>query len=86
MIGLPTETSEDLDGIAEICKKVAYCWRMNTDNRQRGVKITASASCFVPKPQTPYQWDAQNSLEEFRGKQDYMKKIMRTKNVTYNWP
>ena len=85
MIGLPTETSEDLDGIAEICKKVAYCWRMNTDNRQRGVKITAPASCFVPKPQTPFQWDAQNSLEEFRGKQDYMKKIMRTKNVTYNW-
>ena len=85
MIGLPTETSEDLDGISEICKKVAYCWRMNTDNRQRGVKITASASCFVPKPQTPFQWDAQNSLEEFRGKQDYMKKIMRTKNVTYNW-
>ena len=53
MIGLPTETSEDLDGISEICKKVAYCWRMNTNNRARGVKITASASCFVPKPSTP---------------------------------
>ena len=85
MIGLPTETSEDLDGISEICKKVAYCWRMNTDNRQRGVRITASASCFVPKPQTPFQWDAQNTLETLRGKQDYMKKIMKTKNVTYNW-
>lgn len=85
MIGLPTETSEDLDGISEICKKVAYCWRMNTDNRQRGVRITASASCFVPKPQTPFQWDAQNTLEMLRGKQDYMKKIMKTKNVTYNW-
>lgn len=85
MIGLPTETSEDLDGIAEICKKVAYCWRMNTNNRARGVKITASASCFVPKPQTPFQWDAQNTLAMLQGKQDYMKKIMKTKNVTYNW-
>ena len=85
MIGLPTETSEDLDGISEICKKVAYCWRMNTNNRARGVKITASASCFVPKPQTPFQWDAQNTLAMLRGKQDYMKQIMKTKNVTYNW-
>ena len=85
MMGLPTETSEDLDGISEICKKVAYCWRMNTSNRSRGVKITASASCFVPKPQTPFQWDAQNSLAMFRGKQEYMKQIMKTKNVTYNW-
>lgn len=85
MIGLPTETAEDLDGIAEICKKVAYTWRTSTANRARGVKITASASCFVPKPQTPFQWDAQNTLEMLAGKQEYMKKIMKTKNVTYNW-
>ncbi len=85
MIGLPTETEEDLDGIADICRKVAYCWRMNTDNRARGVRITASASCFVPKPQTPFQWDAQDTLEVLREKQEHMKKIMKTKNVTYNW-
>ncbi|MGE4548976.1 MAG: TIGR03960 family B12-binding radical SAM protein [Intestinibacillus sp.] len=85
MIGLPTETSEDLDGIADICRKVAYTWRMVTPNRGRGVKITASASCFVPKPQTPFQWDAQNTLPMLAGKQDYMKKIMKSKNVTYNW-
>ncbi|MDY3618072.1 TIGR03960 family B12-binding radical SAM protein [Agathobaculum sp.] len=85
MLGLPTETMEDLDGIAEICKKVAYCWRMNTNNRARGVRITASASCFVPKPQTPFQWDAQDTLETLREKQAYMKTIMKTKNVTYNW-
>lgn len=85
MIGLPTETSEDLDGISQICKNVAYRWRMTTENRARGVKITASAACFVPKPQTPFQWDAQDSLETFRGKLDYMRGIMKTKNVTYNW-
>ena len=77
MIGLPTETTEDLDGIAEVCKKVAYCWRMNTNNRARGVRITASASCFVPKPQTPFQWDAQDTLDQLREKQAYMKTIMK---------
>ncbi len=85
MIGLPTETSEDLDGIAELCKRIAYLWRTTTENRGRGVRITASASCFVPKPQTPFQWDAQNTLEMLAGKQEYMKRIMKTKNVTYNW-
>jgi len=85
MIGLPTEEYEDLDGIADICKKVAYCWRMNTDNRARGVRVTASASCFVPKPQTPFQWDAQDTHEVLLEKQAYMKRIMKTKNVTYNW-
>lgn len=85
MIGLPTETTEDLDGIAEIAKKIAYCWRINTDNRQRGVRITASASCFVPKPQTPFQWDAQDTLETILEKQAYMRTIMKTRNVTYHW-
>ncbi len=85
MIGLPTETKEDLDGIADICRKVAYCWKLNTSNKKRGVRITASASCFVPKPQTPFQWDAQDTLETFLKKQDYMKTIMKTKNVAYNW-
>ena len=85
MMGLPTETYEDLDGISDICKKVAYCWRENTPNRARGVRITASASCFVPKPQTPFQWDAQDTLEIFREKQAHLKVVMKTKNVTYNW-
>ena len=85
MIGLPTETSEDLDGISELCKKVAFLWRSTTANRARGVRITASASCFVPKPQTPFQWDAQNTLDMLAGKQAYMKTIMKTKNVTYHW-
>lgn len=85
MMGLPTETTEDLDGILETCKRVAWCWRENTQNRARGVRITASASCFVPKPQTPFQWDAQDTLDQLREKQAHMKVIMKTKNVTYNW-
>lgn len=85
MIGLPTETSNDLDGILDIARKVAYTWRLNSTNKNRGVRVTASASCFVPKPQTPFQWDAQNDLKTLEGKQQYMRKIMKTKNVTYKW-
>lgn len=85
MIGLPTETSDDLDGIAELAKKVAYTWKQYTKNKNRGVKVTASASCFVPKPQTPFQWDPQNTLPMLEGKQQYMRRIMKTKNVTFNW-
>ena len=85
MMGLPTETNDDLDGILDICRKVAFCWRENTKNRARGVRITASASCFVPKPQTPFQWDAQDTLETLREKQEYLRSIMKTKNVTFNW-
>lgn len=85
MIGLPTETNEDLDGIADLAKKVVWTWRNSGANRQRGVKVTVSTSCFVPKPQTPFQWDKQFTIEELIEKQNYMKSIMRMKNVTYNW-
>lgn len=85
MIGLPTETGEDLDGMAKLCREVAYCWKQNTTNKNRGVKVTASASCFVPKPQTPFQWDAQDRMEVLQGKQRYLKEIMKTKNVTFHY-
>ncbi|MEG2858062.1 MAG: TIGR03960 family B12-binding radical SAM protein, partial [Clostridia bacterium] len=56
MIGLPTETDEDLEQIAELAHTVLYTWRQNAKNKSRGVKITVSAACFVPKPGTPFQW------------------------------
>ena len=85
MIGLPTETIEDLDGIAELAQKVVWTWRNSGANRQRGVRVTVSTSCFVPKPQTPFQWDKQCTKEELVEKQNHLKKIMRIKNVSYNW-
>lgn len=85
MMGLPTETQEDLDAMSALCREVAWCWRQNTPNRARGVKITASASCFVPKPQTPFQWDAMCTQEELQEKTDYLRGVMKTKNVTFRW-
>ncbi len=85
MLGLPTETTEDLDGIADLAQKVVWTWRNSGANRARGVRVTVSTSCFVPKAQTPFQWDKQFSMEELVEKQKYMKQIMRIKNVSYNW-
>ena len=85
MMGLPTETNADFDEMSQLCKNIAYRWRMTTPNRARGVKITASTSCFVPKPQTPFQWDAQATEEEFDEKTAYLRQVMKTKNVTFRW-
>jgi len=86
MIGLPTETNEDLDGIYDLSRKVIWTWRKYTQKKDRGVKVTASASSFVPKPHTPFQWEPQATLEEIREKQTYLKEKMRTaKGVTFNY-
>lgn len=85
MIGLPTETMEDLDGMADLCRKVAFAWRQSAPNRRRGVKVTASASCFVPKPQTPFQWAPMDTLEQLEQKQAHLRVAMKTKNVTFCW-
>ena len=85
MIGLPTERDEDLDGIADIAHNVLHTWRRYAKNKNRGVKITVSASCFVPKPGTPFQWFGQNTREEFRRKALYLREKITAKAVTYNW-
>ena len=77
MMGLPTETDEDIAGIAELAKKVA--------NIKRGVKVTISVSCFVPKPFTPFQWVAQISAAEFERRQQLLKSLITNKAITYNY-
>ena len=77
MMGLPTETDEDILGIADLAKKVA--------NLKRGVKVTISVSCFVPKAWTPFQWFGQISLEEFERRQRLLKEQINDKNITYNY-
>ena len=59
MLGLPTETDEDVVGIADLAQKVYWTWKEYAVNRARGVRITVSTSFFVPKPFTPFQWEAQ---------------------------
>ncbi|MBR1647621.1 MAG: TIGR03960 family B12-binding radical SAM protein [Selenomonadaceae bacterium] len=83
MMGLPTETDDDLRGIADLAQKVAALYR-EIKNR-RDVKVTVSVSCFVPKPWTPFQWTAQISAEEFERRQKFLREVIRDKAITFNW-
>ncbi len=66
MIGLPTEGEEDLQGIGDLGDRVAKIYYdMPKENRSGRLTVTLSASCFVPKPFTPFQWMAQDTLETF---------------------
>ncbi|MBQ7476355.1 MAG: TIGR03960 family B12-binding radical SAM protein [Selenomonadaceae bacterium] len=83
MMGLPTETDEDIAGIADLAQKVANLYREIT--HRRDVKVTLSVSCFVPKPFTPFQWFGQISLEEFERRQQFLKNLIRDRAITYNY-
>lgn len=85
MLGLPTETDEDILGIAEMANQVLYCWRTYAKNKNRGVKITVSTSCFIPKPHSPFQWEAQISMEEYLRRVNLLRSAITARSVTYNW-
>lgn len=85
MLGLPTETDEDIMGIAEMANQVLHCWRQNAKNKNRGVKITISTSCFIPKPHSPFQWEEQISKEEYLRRVNLLRSSLTARNVTYNW-
>lgn len=85
MLGLPTETDEDILGIAEMANHVLHCWRQYASNKNRGVRISISTSCFVPKPHSPFQWEAQISMEEYLRRVNLLRANLTARNVTYNW-
>ena len=85
MLGLPTETDEDILGIAEMANQVLHCWRQNAKNKNRGVRITISTSCFIPKPHSPFQWEAQISTEEYMRRVNLLRSAITARNVVYNW-
>ena len=85
MLGLPTETDEDILGIAAMANAVLHCWRTHAKNKNRGVRITVSTSCFIPKPHSPFQWEAQISLDEYRRRVELLRGAITAKNVVYNW-
>lgn len=86
MIGLPTETDEDVIGIAKLAQKVVDAY-YQTENRPKGksVNVTISTSSFVPKPFTPFEFEAQDSIEELRRKQKLIMDSLTTKKISYNY-
>ena len=85
MLGLPTETDEDVLGIADIAAHVMHAWCESALNKTRGVRITVSTSWFVPKPHTAFQWEPQIPIEEYERRVKLLREAMNTKSVTYNW-
>lgn len=85
MLGLPTETDEDVVAIADLAGKVLHIWREYSPNKSRGVRITVSTSCFIPKPHSPFQWEPQVSMAEYERRVRLLRESITAKNVTYNW-
>ncbi len=84
MLGLPTEEKEDILGIADISGEIVECFYRETEGK-RPLSVVLSASCFVPKPFTPFQWEEQNSLTEFDAKQQLLKQSIAKKQIKYNY-
>ena len=83
MMGLPTETDEDIIGIARLAKRVVDLY---TEIRgRRGCKVTVSVSCFVPKPYTPFQWFGQLPMEEFQRRQQLLKEHITDRSITFHY-
>ncbi len=83
MVGLPTETDEDIDGICELVKKIVHFFRAKKGKKA----INVSTSPFCPKPHTPWQWEAQIGADEIVEKQRYIsKKTPRMVTVKYRQP
>ena len=83
MIGLPTETDEDVEGIGILAKKVVDEFYACPDRpKGRGVTVGASASSFVPKPFTPFQWEPQATPDELKAKQEHLKATVPSKKIS----
>lgn len=86
MMGLPTETTEDLNGIADLAKKVVDAYfAVPRGERAKGLRVVCSASVFVPKPFTPFQWEPQDTQEMVREKQSHLREKLHIKGVTFNY-
>lgn len=84
MLGLPTETDEDIAGIAAICSRLRELYFRTRG--KRGPNISVSCAVFIPKPCTPFQWEAQISFGEMLRKQNYLRGLLRRiKGVSFSW-
>ena len=85
MLGLPTETDEDVAAIAEIVNKIVYFWRHNATNKKRRLSINLATAFFVPKPFTPFQWEKQTSPEEYLRRVHLLQSCLTARGVDYRY-
>ena len=85
MLGLPTETDEDVIGIAELVYKVILAWKEHAINRKRGLRVHVATAYFVPKPHTPFQWEQQITPEEYLRRCKLLKSHFYSKSIEYDY-
>ena len=85
MLGLPTETDEDVLGIAELVYKVILTWKEHAVNKKRGLRVHVATAYFVPKPHTPFQWEKQITPEEYLRRCRLLKSHLYSKSIEYNY-
>ena len=85
MLGLPTETDEDVLGIAELVYKVIQTWKETASNKKRGLRVHVATAYFVPKPHTPFQWEKQITPEEYLRRCKLLKSHFYSKSIEYNY-
>ena len=85
MLGLPTETDEDVLGIAELVYKVIQAWKTHATNKKRGLRVHVATAYFVPKPHTPFQWEPQITPEEYLRRCRLLKSHFYSKSIEYNY-
>ncbi|MBQ1264342.1 MAG: TIGR03960 family B12-binding radical SAM protein [Oscillospiraceae bacterium] len=85
MLGLPTETDEDVLGIADLAQKIIHTWRLTATNKKRGLSINLATAYFVPKPFTPFQWEKQITPEEYLRRVHLLKAALNSRSIDYRY-
>ena len=85
MLGLPTETDEDVLGIAELVYKVIQTWKECAVNKKRGLRVHVATAYFVPKPHTPFQWEKQITPQEYLRRCRLLKEHFYSKSIEYDY-
>ena len=85
MLGLPTETDEDVLGIAELVYKIIQAWKENAVNKKRGLRVHVATAYFVPKPHTPFQWEKQITPQEYLRRCKLLKSHFYSKSIEYDY-
>ena len=86
MLGLPTETYDDVAGIAELAQKVVGEFYTNPDRpKGKGCQVSISVSSFVPKPFTPFQWEPQDTMDELINKQNHLLSSVKTRKISVSY-
>jgi len=85
MLGLPTETDEDVLGIAELVYKIIQTWKAHASNKKRGLRVHVATAYFVPKPHTPFQWEKQIDPQEYLRRCRLLKDHFYSRSIEYNY-